>query len=333
MKPVNQAIFIFIAAIGIILLYLLAPILTPFLLGALIAYLADPLVKRLEKWHLSHLLSVIIVFFSLTLILLLLILMLTPLVQIQISLFVEALPQMLAWIEDELVPFVKQFVSMDTLKTSIPASLSKTGWVVNTVLQSGVTVIEVFVNLILTPVVAFYLLRDWDKVLHMIKSILPPAIKPTTLQLARDCNEVLGAFFRGQLLVMLALCVIYGVGLTVIGLKVGLIVGIIGGILSIVPYLGSIFVVITASILALIQFGTWQSLIGVGAVFLIGQLLENYLLIPYLIGERIGLHPVAVIFAIMAGGVLFGFFGILLALPVAAVVMVLLRFFGKRCFG
>jgi predicted PurR-regulated permease PerM len=185
------------------------------------------------------------------------------------------------------------------------------------------------VNIILTPIVFFYLLRDWDKVCNLIKGLLPASIRPTALKLAKQCDAVLGEFFRGQLLIMVSLMFIYGIGLTIVGLDVGLMIGIIGGLLSIVPYLGSTFVAVTSATAALIQFGNWHALIGVLIVFLVGQTLEGYVLTPYLVGQRIGLHPVVVIFAILAFGSLFGFFGVLLALPVSAIIKVLLHHFRK----
>lgn len=326
----NQIIIIFLIAASIYLLYLLAPILTPFLVGALLAYLADPLVKKLEKWHVPHLLSVVSVFLFIFFIVLLLILIFSPLVQSQVKALIEVIPSIIIWFQNNISPWVSEQINIETLKTTLSANLTKTGWLLSAIVSSGYTITGWLVNLVLIPVVTFYLLRDWDRLLRGIKNILPKAIKPTTVKLIQECDEVLGAFFRGQLLVMFSLSLIYGIGLRSVGLGIGLIIGLIGGLLSIVPYLGSTFVIVAATIAALVQFGTWQSLIGVGVVFLIGQSIEAFVLTPYLIGGRIGLHPVAVIFAIMAGGTLFGFFGVLIALPTAAVVMVLLRFARER---
>ncbi len=326
----NQAVFIFFTALFIGLLYCLSSILTPFLLGALFAYLANPLVKHLEKWRVPHLLSVILVFVFLFFVFVLILLMLFPIIQKQLVALIEVIPQILSWIQETIIPRFKEFVDLNTLKDNLSASVAKTGTVLTTVLHSGVTVIEWAVNIVLTPIVTFYLLRDWDKILQSARNLLPRSIKPTVVKLTQESNEVLSAFFRGQLLVMLALGLIYGIGLTLIGLKVGLMIGLLGGLLSIVPYLGSIFVVVMASITSGIEFGTWQSLLWVLLVFMIGQTIESYILTPYLVGERIGLHPVAVIFSVMAGGALFGFFGVLVALPTAAVIMVLLRFLRKQ---
>lgn len=322
----NQVILIFLVAVSAYLLYLLAPILSPFLVGALLAYLANPVVKHLGKWHVPHLLSVIAVFLLLIAVLFLLILILFPLVQNQILALIEVTPSIITWLQDTVAPWLREQIDINSLKTTLTANLSKTGWILSAVLSSGYTITAWLVNLILIPVVTFYLLRDWDKLMLSAKNLLPKSIKTTTVRLCHECDEVLSAFFRGQLLVMLALCMIYGLGLYAVGLRIGLILGIIGGLLSIVPYLGSTFVLVSASIAAFVQFGTLQPLLGVWAVFLLGQSIEGFVLTPYLIGGRIGLHPVAVIFSIMAGGTLFGFFGVLIALPTAAVIVVLLRF-------
>lgn len=326
----NQLLFIFFAAVSVFILYLLAPMLTPFLLGTLLAYLSNPLVKLLERWHLSHLISVTVVFIVVFCAFGLLVLMLIPIVESQVVAFIAVLPKIIDWVNTSLIPWVTEYVNMDTVKATITANAPKSTWVFTTVLKSGYTIIDWIVNIVLTPVVTFYLLRDWDHLTKLLRDSLPKSMRPTLIKFSEECDEVLSAFFRGQLLVMLSLCLIYGIGLTLVGLQVGLMIGIIGGLLSIVPYLGSIFVVIVASIAAVVQFGTWEPVIWVLVVYLIGQAIEGYVLTPYFVGNRIGLHPVAVIFAIMAGGTLFGFFGVLVALPVAAVIMVMLRFAKHR---
>ncbi len=329
-KCLHQGFFLVIIAIIIGLFYLLASMLTPFLLGALLAYLTNPLVKRLERRHFSHLISVVIVFTSVIGVCLLFILMLVPLIQNQMMALIEVIPELTIWLQNNVMPWLKTFIDSNTLKSTLSATLSKSGVMVNALVVSGYTLVGWITNLILTPVVMFYLLRDWDTLINKLENALPRSIAPTVIQLTKECDSVLGQFFRGQLIVMLALAFMYGVGLSIVGLQVGLIIGFLGGLLSIVPYLGSIFVVVTASVVAIVQFSTWQALLGVWVVFIIGQIIESYILVPYLIGDRIGLHPVAVIFAIMAGGALFGFFGVLLALPVAAIIVVLLHYCNQR---
>jgi predicted PurR-regulated permease PerM len=333
---INQSFIIFLIVATIGLLYLLSPILTPFFTGALIAYLASPLVTILKRLGVPHLISVILVFFFVIFILALLVLLLVPLIEKQIVALIDALPGIVNWIQETVVPKLKSYFDIDevisptTVKAAIAATGPKVEWVLKTVLHSSMTVALWLTNLLLIPVVTFYLLRDWDLLMKNLRGLLPRSIEPTAMGIVKECNEVLSAFFRGQFLVMLGLGCIYSIGLSLIGLKIGLIIGLIAGLLSIVPYLGLIVGFSAASIAALVQFGDWHALLGVGAVFLVGQGMEGFVLTPMLVGHRIGLHPVAVIFAVLAGGTLFGFMGVLLALPVAAVIMVFMRFFNKR---
>ena len=180
-------------------------------------------------------------------------------------------------------------------------------------------------NLVLIPVVTFYLLRDWDLLIKGIRGLLPRKIEPTVSQLAGEINEVLGAFVRGQLMVMFALGVIYTAGLWLIGLDLAFIIGMGAGLLSVVPYLGTVVGLLAAVLAAIFQFQDLFHTVMVLLVFGAGQMLEGMVLTPKLVGDRIGLHPVAVIFAVLAGGQLFGFLGILLALPVASALNVLVR--------
>ena len=180
-------------------------------------------------------------------------------------------------------------------------------------------------NLVLIPVVTFYLLRDWDLLIKGIRELLPRKIEPTVSTLASEIDEVLGAFVRGQLMVMFALGVIYTAGLWLIGLDLAFIIGMGAGLLSVVPYLGTAVGLVAAVLAAIFQFQDLFHTIMVLLVFGAGQMLEGMVLTPKLVGDRIGLHPVVVIFAVLAGGQLFGFLGILLALPVASALNVLVR--------
>lgn len=329
----NQTFVIALSALFIVLVYKLSAILTPFLLGALIAYLTDPLVKKLDRCKIPHLLSVIIVFLTIIIMIVAILLLLTPMVEAQLTSLVSNLPDLLDWAQTTVLPRIKEVVNIDSLKASLSDSLPKAGSVFQTLLSSGYTLLGWSINLVLTPVITFYLLRDWDKLRAFIKKGLPQSKRDSILTLANQCDEVLSAFFRGQFIVMLCLALIYGIGLTLVGLKYGLIIGIIGGLLSIVPYLGSGFVLVTATVCGLAQFENWHQLWPIWGVFLFGQVIEGWVLTPNLVGERIGLHPVAVIFSVMAGGTLFGFFGVLVALPIAAVTLVLLRSFHHYYFA
>ncbi|MDQ2972038.1 MAG: AI-2E family transporter, partial [Pseudomonadota bacterium] len=196
--------------------------------------------------------------------------------------------------------------------------------------RSGLAIIGWAVSLVLIPVVAFYLLRDWDVMIAKIDDLLPRNIEPTIARLARESDTVLGAFARGQLLVMFALGVYYAITLWAIGLDVGVLIGVFAGLVSFVPYLGFITGLIASLIAALVQYHDWQHVVMVLVVMGVGSVLEAYVLVPRLVGGKIGLHPVAVIFAVLAFGELFGFLGVLLALPLASVAMVLLRYAHER---
>lgn len=326
----NYALFTILA---LTLLYFLAPVLAPFLFAILLAYLLNPVVHRFEKWHIPHVISVTLVFSLILLAFMIIILMVVPVIESQIIAMVDTLPSIMLWLQTTLIPRLQELIDFDTLKNTLSASIPKAGDIMKIVTSSGQKLIAWVTNIVLIPVVTFYVLRDWEKLCENVKSILPSSKKSTILKLTHECDEVLGAFFRGQFLVMVGMFIIYGTGLTIVGLKVGFIIGLIGGLLSIVPYLGSIFVFTTSTLYALVQFGTLSSVIGVWVVYLIGQFLEGWVLTPYLVGNRIGLHPVVIIFAIMAGGALFGFFGILVALPTAALIKVLLRFIRQHYFA
>src|SRR3990167_5834368 len=291
-----QTIFMFSLALFLVLTYYLAAILTPFMMGAILAYLSNPAVQWLDRKKMPHIASVICIFVLIFGLLTIAILSLLPVVQQQLVMLIEEAPKIIALIQDRLLPWLQENVDTSSLSNTLSSSLPKAGWVFGAILHSGSNIIDAFISFVLTPVVTFYLLRDWNEIIENIRSLLPRSIEPTVTKLAKDCDEVLGAFFRGQLLIMLALCLIYSTGLYFVGLQLGIIIGLIGGLLSIVPYLGSIFVVVAATIASLVQFGDWKVIGWVLGVYAFGQIIEGYVLTPYLIGDRIGLHPVAVIF-------------------------------------
>lgn len=324
-----------------VLLWLLAPVLTPFAISALLAYLGDPMVDRLESWKLSRSLAVTVVFVLMSLALVGVALLLVPMLERQISYLVEQFPRYRDWFQNTALPWIETRTGIDIVDLD-PASLfdmlkdswTQAGGVAATVLgglsKSGLAVLGWVANVALIPVVTFYLLRDWDVLVERVRMLLPRPIEPTVSRLARESDHVLGGFLRGQLSVMLALGTIYALGLWMVGIDLALLIGLIAGLVSFIPYLGAIVGVGAALIAALVQHGDWLHVVLVLAVFGVGQTIESFLLTPLLVGDRIGMHPVAVIFAIMAGGQLFGFFGVLLALPVAAVTMVVLRYAYER---
>jgi predicted PurR-regulated permease PerM len=333
----KQRVWLLVVVVVVIaLFFLLEPILTPFLVAALLAYLGDPLADRLEARGMGRTLSVTLVFSALILLLTVVLLLTIPLVGRQLDLLAHKIPEWLQQLQHTLVPWLQE--KLELPQGSIPIANFKTaisenwttagnmlGQVWGKIAGSSMAMIAGLANVVLIPVVTFYLLRDWDILMAHIRDLLPRSIEPTVVKLANECDEIIGAFIRGQLLVMLALGIMYSVGLSFVGLDLALILGLIAGLASIVPYMGFFVGIGAASVAAWFQFHELLPLIGVASVFAVGQLLEGMVLTPLLVGDRIGLHPVAVIFAIMAGGQLAGFSGILLALPAAAIIMVLLR--------
>ncbi len=318
------------------LLYLLSPILMPFVVSALLAYLGDPLVDRLEARGLKRTPAVALVFTVLFLLLTLLLVLLVPRLEAQIGQLLQKLPGYIEWIRANLVPHLEALLpgetaafDMGVLQKALTRHWREAGGVLagvwSSISGSGVALIGWLANLVLVPVLTFYLLRDWDHLVAGIRVLLPRRSEATWVRLARESDEVLGAFLRGQLLVMFALGVMYTTGLWLVGLDLALLIGMFAGLVSFVPYLGLIVGILVAGLASVLQTQGFGDLPWVIAVFVVAQVVEGTVLTPYLVGERIGLHPVAVIFAVMAGGQLYGFFGVLLALPVAAVGMVLVR--------
>jgi predicted PurR-regulated permease PerM len=318
------------------LLYLLAPVLTPFIAAALLAYMGDPLADRLERLKLPRTLAVVAVFVLTFLVLGLLVLMVGPLIRAQVGALLDALPEIVRQVEQVWLPNIAEMLDFEVGEEDIGigAFISRYGdmagsWgtkVLVGVTQSGGAVFAAVLSLFLVPILTFYLLRDWDTILAHIGALIPSAQHDTIVGLARDTDERLGAFLRGQLLVMLALSIIYSVGLGIVGLEFAIAIGVVSGLVSFVPYLGFVFGIGLASLVVAADPEPLWKLVGVVATFSIAQFIEGSLLTPKLVGDRIGLHPVLIIFAVAAGGQLFGFFGILLALPAAAVLSVIVRF-------
>jgi predicted PurR-regulated permease PerM len=320
------------------LIWLLAPILSPFVFAALLGWLGDPMVDRLEARKINRNTAVILVFSAMTLVLLLAAILMVPVLEQQIMTLVESLPHYRDWFVSIALPWIEGRTGLQILSWLDPEYLfnllrehwQSAGGVAATVLgyvsRSSFALIGWFVNLLLLPVLTFFFLRDWDLIVEKVGVLVPRNHYDTVRRLALESNEMLGGFLRGQMLVMLILGILYAIGLRLVGLELGILIGLIAGLLTFVPYLGPAAIVVFGGMAALVQFGDWQHLVGVGIVFGVGQIVESFWLTPMLVGDRIGLHPMAVIFAVMAGGTLFGFLGMLLALPVAAVVNVLLRF-------
>ena len=330
-----------LAGIALILwvLYLLKPVVVPFVAAFLIAYLFSPLVNVLHRIGLARWLSISIVFIGIGIVVTLVMWYLVPLVWQQLMYARDSIPAGIHWINYTFLPWLSDSfnlvpmeidtdqissVVMDYVQTnysadSIQAMLLKLA-------QSGLNFIQIGGTIVLIPIIAFYFLLDWDRMLDSLRRLIPRPYEKTTLNIVSECHSVLGAFVKGQFLVMVLLGVVYAVGLQLIGLEIGLIIGMIAGLCSIIPYLGFAVGIIAAVIATFFQFGIdWWQLVLVGIVFMVGQAVEGYILQPFLLGDKIGLSPVAVVFAVLAGAQLAGFLGMLIALPVAAVIVVRLR--------
>lgn len=325
-----------VTGLGLLLmLYLLAPILTPFVIGAGLAYLGDPLVDRLERWHCSRTVGVSLVFVVIIAVTVISVGLLVPTLHRQLSTLIQNLPDWLRWVQDTGLPSLGLELPADLkLDADSLRRFATEHWgqaqglfsmVWTRISSSSMALLTAGANLLLVPIVTFYLMRDWDKLVVWIAGMLPRPWLPRVSEIAHETDSVLGGFVRGQLSVMAVQTVYYWIALWLAGLELALIVGLIVGAISFVPYLGTIIGILTAVIAMLIQTHDLYPLIWIGVVFGIGQILESNILTPWLVGDRIGLHPVAVIFAVMAGGQLFGFLGVLLALPVAAVIAVMMR--------
>ncbi len=321
-----------------VLIHLLSAILLPFVAGMAVAYFLDPVADRLEEKGCSRAVAttlITLLFFSVVAGVVAVVL---PLLQGQIVGLVRLAPDLIAMIRDWAEPLLGSLqagidgADKNELKAAAGQYASKViQWITGLlakVWSGGLAFLNLLSLVLITPIVSFYLLREWDHIVAWVDSYLPRGAAPEIRAQARLIDETMAGFIRGQASVCLVLAVLYGIGLTVVGLNSGLLVGIAAGLVSFVPYFGAATGIIVGLVIAFFQFGpeNWAPIIAVGGIFVAGQLLESYVLTPRLVGDRVGLHPLWIIFALMAGGVLFGFTGVLLAVPAAAVIGVLLRF-------
>jgi predicted PurR-regulated permease PerM len=322
-----------LAAFCGLLLYLLSPILTPFLLAAILAYICNPMVTRMQKRRMPRTLATVLVLLLLAAAFVIMLLILLPLLVKQVRAIAEQAPAYVDWLRNIVQPWVERLFGIqldvamikDWLAEHVAEIQSLAAKLLPSIKSGGLVLLAFFVNLVLVPVVLFYFLRDWNGLLARVDEVIPRRWHDQVVRIAREIDEVLGQFLRGQLLVMLGMSLFYTFGLWLAGLDYALSVGMLAGLVTFVPYLGVIIGVTLATLTGLLQFGELAPLVWVWAVFVAANLLEGYVLVPWLVGERIGLHPVAVIFALLAFGQLFGFFGVLLALPVSAALLVWLR--------
>jgi predicted PurR-regulated permease PerM len=317
------------------LLHFLGSILTPFLIGAILAYFGSPLVTWAERHRVPRTVGTLLVILVILLLILALLLVLIPLVQSEIGQLTRRLPELAANLYGHVAPWLRETLGIELqldlasvkelIADNLDSAQALTLKLLSGLKAGGTVVLGILINLVMIPVVMFYLLRDWNRIVAHVDGLLPRRWLPRVRIIALEIDGVLAEFLRGQLAVMGVLAVYYVVGLTLAGLQFALPIGILTGLLVFIPYVGFGLGLILGVLAALLQWSGWPGFIAVLAVYGIGQLLENYVLVPFLVGDRIGLHPLAVIFALLAFGELFGFAGVLLALPVSAALLVGLR--------
>lgn len=330
------------AILAVVLLFvtLFQQVLLPFVVGLAIGYVLDPVADWLEHRKVPRWLAAVLALSLFAVLALVVIVLAFPLIQTQVIAAAEALPGYAKKIEGWLA-WVISFAAdtldegdMQRLRDAVGGQVGKAvtlfGQLVRKLFSSGMALINVVTFVFVTPIVAFYLLRDWDRLLHWLDNLAPRQHVETVREQARLIDETLSGFVRGQATVCLTLGFGYGIALTIAGLQFGFVVGILSGILAFVPYVGSIFGLVASFGLAVLQFDETYRIGIVVGIFLLGQVIEGNVLTPKLVGEQVGLHPVWVIFALFAGGAVLGFLGVLLALPVAATVGVLVRFAVKQ---
>ncbi|APR36874.1 AI-2E family transporter [Paraburkholderia sp. SOS3] len=324
-----------IALVTGILLWLLSPVLTPFLLGAILAYILHPGVSWLRRRRVPKGLAALLMMLFFTMLVTGLGLLILVVVQKEVPQLRQQVPVMISHLHQWLQPKLEflgladslDFASIRDLVTNQLEGSAQTvviyAW--TSIRTSSNLMLDVVGNLVMVPLVLFYLLYDWNAMTRRITHFIPRRWLGKTLQLSHDMDQMLSQYLRGQLLVMAVLAVYYSVALWAAGFEIALPVGIFTGLAVFIPYIGFATGLILALVAALLQFGSWYGIGAVAIVYGVGQILESFILTPRLVGERIGLHPLAVIFALLAFGQLFGFFGVLLALPVSAILSVAWR--------
>ncbi len=328
----GMAIFLLVA---VLFFFSVKAILFPFIAGTALAYLGNPLVKKLEHYKMWRSFAVALVFIIAIIFLLLLLIIIVPLIAEQVKMLIIRLPAWGVWLQTNVGSFLDQqlgikpdIFNLNELSSQLAFHWKQTGGILYQLSQSirtsGFALIHTIIYIALTPVVAFYLMRDWNRLATNINELIPSHIAQPLRVITIECNTVLSGFVKGQLLVILALSCLYSTGLAIVGLPFSLLIGMLAGLASIVPYLGFASGLCLAIVVGLFHFSGLSPLISILVVFIVGHVLESMILSPLLVGDKIGLHPVAVIFSVMAGEQLFGLTGIILALPIAAIMKVLL---------
>lgn len=319
-----------------LLVWLLSGVLAPFVTGMIIAYLLDPLARRMQAVGMARWLATTVLLLLFVLAAVLVTLIVLPILLNQVTGLLSAVPDYVARAATRLQPLIAELrhrvsaANFNEIQKAVSqyagSAVSWIGTVIGSLWQGGMALIDLLSLVFITPVVAFYMLRDWDHMIGVIDQNLPVAQRETIRGLGREVNRTLSRFIRGQLIVCLLLGLFYAVALTIVGLNFGLLVGLMTGLLSIIPYVGSLVGLVSSVGIALVQYDDWTMWALVLGIFVLGQFLEGNFVTPKLVGDSVGLHPVWVIFALLAAGSLFGFTGVMLAVPMAAVIGVLTRF-------
>ena len=337
------AMWIAIITMFVLFLRAVEPILLPFVLGMFVAYMMDPLAGRLQRWKLSRSAATGIIVLGLVAVIATLCIWLVPIIYAQVANLVTRAPAMLHEVENNVRGWIEPLIdklnalsgtngettpvdATDILKRGTDTASN----FVTSILTSGAAAINLAGLLLITPMVCFYLIRDWPSVVHKVDSMLPLAYAPTIREQLHQINVTLASYVRGQITVMLIMSIYYSIGLVVVGINFGLILGLLAGCIIIIPYIGSIISISLGLIVAYGQFGSNTHFWMVVGVYVVGQLIESQYLTPKIIGDRVGLHPLWMLFGMLAGGVILGFAGVLLAVPLTAVIGVLVKFAVSR---
>ena len=331
----NWVFWLTIFAIFCLAVYALKSVLMPFIVGILIGYLLNPFTAKFEKFGLNRTIATLLVLSIILLISIPAIIILFTVINEQLMRFTASIPDYITTLTAKIDPFLQNLqkdfpsISADKIKEGLKEEAANNLKILSNILKKLISgsfaIINILSLLLITPIVAFYMLRDWRPFVIRVDNLLPRQSKTTIRGIAKDIDKTIAGFLRGQISVCLILGAFYSICLHFIGLELGILVGFLAGIISFIPYVGAITGLIISLLIAFAQFDNYTPIIQVAIVFGIGQFLEGNFLTPKFIGENVGLHPVWVIFALLAGGALLGFLGLLIAIPVAAIIGVLIR--------
>ncbi len=324
----------------LLLVFVFGDVLLPFILGMVIAYLLNPAVNALGRWKLGRRPAALLIIFSFSVIITILLALTVPVISREIAELYNNLPVYLDRLEGLLAPHRARLEAFlypegtppvtDIVKEHSATAAAAAGYIAGGVAQGSQLFLHVIGIIVVTPIVAYFMMKEWPRITAWVRDLMPPKRKDTIMNLFREIDTKLSGFIRGQVTVALILATSYAIALSLLGLKYGFLIGLAAGLLSVIPMVGSVGGLFVGTLAAWLQTGEWQFAVAVASVFIIGQLIEGNLLTPKIVGDRVGLHPLWIFFALMAGASLFGFLGLLIAVPVAAVISVLAAFAIKQ---